>query len=73
MTRGRVIQEINSNLVKLVKLKYPWMKEIPNQWPQLIHYLEQYRPLIRSQLVRWVKPDAGWFKCNTDGASRGNP
>ncbi|KAG5595459.1 hypothetical protein H5410_036691 [Solanum commersonii] len=29
MTKWKVIQEINSNLVKLVKLKYPWIKRVP--------------------------------------------
>ncbi|KAK4713391.1 hypothetical protein R3W88_019298 [Solanum pinnatisectum] len=28
---------------------------------------------IYYQLVKWEKPKIGWFKCNTDGASRGNP
>lgn len=23
--------------------------------------------------VNWYKPPCGWFKCNSDGASRGNP
>ncbi|WMV30097.1 hypothetical protein MTR67_023482 [Solanum verrucosum] len=72
MTKWKVIQEINSNLVKLVKLKYPWIKVIPNQWPQLVQHFEQYRPLIKSQVVIWRKPEIGWLKCNTDGACRGN-
>uniref|UniRef100_M1CNL3 Non-LTR retroelement reverse transcriptase n=1 Tax=Solanum tuberosum TaxID=4113 RepID=M1CNL3_SOLTU len=73
MTKWKVIQEINSNLVKLVKLKYPWINVIPNQWPQLVQYFEQYRPLIKSQVVIWRKPEIGWLKCNIDGACRGNP
>lgn len=48
MTKERVIQNIKSNLLKLVNLIYPWLKDIVNQWPQMIYYLEQYRPLIWS-------------------------
>lgn len=25
------------------------------------------------KLVGWVKPNSGWVKLNTDGASKGNP
>lgn len=35
--------------------------------------LEQYNPRISSTVVRWFTPPEGWLKCNTDGASRGNP
>jgi len=73
MTKWKVIQEINSNLVKLVKLKYPWIKVIPNHLSQLVQQFEQYRPIIKSQVVIWKKPEIGWLKCNTDGACRGNP
>ncbi|KAL0349756.1 UNVERIFIED_CONTAM: putative ribonuclease H protein [Sesamum radiatum] len=27
----------------------------------------------RISIVKWIKPDRGWFKLNTDGASKGNP
>lgn len=28
--------------------------------------------MVHSKIVKWVPP-MGWLKCNTDGASRGNP
>ncbi|KAL6543520.1 hypothetical protein OROHE_010142 [Orobanche hederae] len=31
------------------------------------------RPVYKIIPVRWLKPAAGWWKLNTDGASRGNP
>ncbi|KAL6582730.1 hypothetical protein OROMI_004808 [Orobanche minor] len=31
------------------------------------------RPVYKIIPVRWLKPGAGWWKLNTDGASRGNP
>ncbi|KAH0636681.1 hypothetical protein KY289_036596 [Solanum tuberosum] len=27
----------------------------------------------KTHVVRWLRPHMGWWKCNTDGASRGNP
>ncbi|KAK4385617.1 putative ribonuclease H protein [Sesamum angolense] len=27
----------------------------------------------RISIVKWIKPDRGWFKLNTNGASKGNP
>lgn len=35
--------------------------------------MERYTPLVRSKLVKWTPSPRGWFKCNTDRASRGNP
>ncbi|XP_059290876.1 uncharacterized protein LOC132044416 [Lycium ferocissimum] len=32
-----------------------------------------YRPLICTKTVYWKFPFERWYKCNTDGASRGNP
>ncbi|XP_060170595.1 uncharacterized protein LOC132601532 [Lycium barbarum] len=69
----KVIHGINYNLQQLVKTLYPWLRQVPDEWPKLVKYLEDYRPRIAYKMVQWQFPDAGWFKCNTDGASRGNP
>ncbi|XP_060183039.1 uncharacterized protein LOC132612993 [Lycium barbarum] len=73
MSSHRVIYDINLNLIQLAKTRYPWMTNFPNSWPQLVQHLEQYRPHIQYILVQWISPPAGWYKCNSDGASRGNP
>ncbi|KAG5581003.1 hypothetical protein H5410_051630, partial [Solanum commersonii] len=31
------------------------------------------KPVVYSNIVIWVPPSIGWLKCNTGGASRGNP
>ncbi|KAL6570167.1 hypothetical protein OROMI_014681 [Orobanche minor] len=31
------------------------------------------RPFFRCCPVRWIRPQAGWWKLNTDGEARGNP
>ncbi|CAA7051415.1 unnamed protein product [Microthlaspi erraticum] len=31
------------------------------------------KPLREERMIRWIQPQTGWVKLNTDGASRGNP
>ncbi|XP_060183096.1 uncharacterized protein LOC132613054 [Lycium barbarum] len=69
----RVVHEINNNLFYLAKMRYPWLINIPFIWPDLIDFLENYNPSIICNIVHWKFPYNRWFKCNTDGASRGNP
>lgn len=52
MNTGKVIYEININLLNLVKLRRSWLREIPAQFPQLVLYLKGYKTDIRYQLVR---------------------
>ncbi|KAH0740035.1 hypothetical protein KY290_033078 [Solanum tuberosum] len=35
--------------------------------------LDGYMPTFTSKWVRWNLPIEGWWKVNTDGASKGNP
>ncbi|KAH0669287.1 hypothetical protein KY285_023446 [Solanum tuberosum] len=39
----------------------------------MVALLEVYKLAFQTQVVRWLMPHVGWWKCNTDGASRGNP
>ncbi|XP_060194905.1 uncharacterized protein LOC132624092 [Lycium barbarum] len=73
MSTDKVLYRINYNLHNLVRDVYPWLKEVPHDWPQLIKFLEGVRSTSSIRLVHWNYPRVGWFKCNTDGASRGNP
>ncbi|KAG5596777.1 hypothetical protein H5410_038009 [Solanum commersonii] len=58
----------------LVKVRYSWLKEIPNTWPLLVKHLEEYTPLNCCKVVTWkLSSRGGFFKCNTDGCSKGNP
>ncbi|WMV31014.1 hypothetical protein MTR67_024399 [Solanum verrucosum] len=58
---------------RLIKANYPWLKNIPLQWSGMFDLLQRYRPTLFYHIVRWTRPKEGWVKCNTDGASRGNP
>ncbi|XP_075097910.1 uncharacterized protein LOC142175230 [Nicotiana tabacum] len=44
-----------------------------HEWPDLIKFLEVYKPYVVTKRVIWQFPFGSFFKCNRDGASRGNP
>ncbi|XP_059295472.1 uncharacterized protein LOC132048805 [Lycium ferocissimum] len=73
MSKYKVLYDINLNLVQLARTKHPWMKNLSNSWPHLVQQPEDYRPQMIFTLVQWTSPPQGWFKCNSDGASKGNP
>lgn len=70
---SRVIHEVNKILYYLARVRYPWQPRIPLLWPQMINFFENYKPYVVTKRVIWQFPYEGWFKCNTDRASRGNP
>lgn len=70
---NRVIHEVNKTLHNLARMIYPWLANIPPLWPDMIAFLEGYKPYVVTKRVSWHSPYEGWFKCNTDGASKGNP
>ncbi|XP_019234078.1 PREDICTED: uncharacterized protein LOC109214596 [Nicotiana attenuata] len=70
---SRVIHEVNKTLYYMAKVRYPWLPRIPLLWPEMIKFFENYKPVVVTKRVTWQFPYEGWFKCNTDGASRGNP
>ncbi|XP_059291999.1 uncharacterized protein LOC132045436 [Lycium ferocissimum] len=43
------------------------------RWSTLVQSLQNYSPRTKVIHVKWEPPELGWVKCNTDGASRGNP
>nr|XP_016504630.1 PREDICTED: uncharacterized protein LOC107822596 [Nicotiana tabacum] len=70
---SRVIHEVNKTLYYLAKVRYPWLQGIPMLWPEMIRFFENYKPVVVTRRVTWTLPYDKWYKCNTDGASRGNP
>ncbi|WMV29180.1 hypothetical protein MTR67_022565 [Solanum verrucosum] len=71
-TIKKVIWDISNTIKNFIEMKFK-CTIIPNTWPQMVALLEVYRPVFQTQVVRWLMPPVGWWKCNTDGASRGNP
>ncbi|KAH0653551.1 hypothetical protein KY289_031229 [Solanum tuberosum] len=47
-------------------------KDIPSTWPLMVALLDDFRPCFNTRCVRWYPPNEGWWKVNTDGASKGN-
>lgn len=70
---NRLVYQVNTNIWQLVIAKYSKMQNIPSQWPEIIIYLDNYKPRIYHRLVHCRPSDIGTIKCNTDGASKGNP
>lgn len=65
--------EINKNMFLLAKYNYPCLKCLPITWTDLVKFFEKYTPTLCFKIVRWIPPFLGSFKCNSDGASKGNP
>lgn len=38
----------------------------------MVNFLKEYTPRIDCKLVYWKNPKLGMYKCNLDGAARGN-
>ncbi|KAH0754600.1 hypothetical protein KY290_024870 [Solanum tuberosum] len=65
-------QQVLVAVHRLVKMKYSWIT-LPSEWNRIILMLKNYKPQIHWKAVRLELPKQGCIKCNTDGASRGNP
>ncbi|XP_075095364.1 uncharacterized protein LOC142173644 [Nicotiana tabacum] len=73
MSIYRVIHEINRTMHQLARVRYAWIPNIPLLWPDMIQYFEGYKPILITTRVTWQLPFHGCYKCNIDGASKGNP
>lgn len=51
----------------------PAFRRIDYSWDNLVDFLSDYRPKFFYHTVSWELPSVGYLKCNTDGASKGNP
>ncbi|KAK4714142.1 hypothetical protein R3W88_020049 [Solanum pinnatisectum] len=73
MSKHALILNVNRMIPLLVKVRYSWLKEIPNTWPLLVKHLEEYTSSNCCKVVTWKLPSRRIFKCNTDGCSKGKP
>ena len=65
--------EINRNIIMFAQVRYPWLKGIPNNWPMLVKFFEEYTPIIECKVVYWKVPNVGSYKCNSDKSTKVNP
>ncbi|KAK6774845.1 hypothetical protein RDI58_030085 [Solanum bulbocastanum] len=70
---NRRIFQVSATLHNLLVYRFPKMKRLSSNWPELVSELESYIPRLHYRRVCWEFPSGQWIKCNTDGASRGNP
>lgn len=73
MSRYSMLAEINRNIHSLAVVRYPWLHNIPKEWAMMVHFFENYKSVISTRVIYWVPPGIGVYKCNSDGASKGNP
>ncbi|XP_060202278.1 uncharacterized protein LOC132630726 [Lycium barbarum] len=67
-----MVYQVQQTVHHLIGVKYPWFCRIPPDWPVVIDLLSNYKPKLHYCKVLWKMPQYG-LKCNTDGASQGNP
>ncbi|XP_055822179.1 pectin acetylesterase 11-like [Solanum dulcamara] len=72
-TNSSVIYLVLSSIQRLVLHRNPSIRTVPADWKNLIQMLEGGKARVKVTTVRWKLPPSGWYACNTDGASRGNP
>ncbi|XP_060182743.1 uncharacterized protein LOC132612645 [Lycium barbarum] len=72
MNLNIVLYDINMNIHMLCKIQFPGLN-IPTTWQHIVQFFEEYKPTVICRLIKWRRPVSGVFKCNTDGAAKGNP
>ncbi|KAK4717905.1 hypothetical protein R3W88_016243 [Solanum pinnatisectum] len=56
----------------VIRVRFPGIS-IGNSWPNIVNILGNHKPRLYHHIVQWKFPREGQLKCNTDGASKGNP
>ncbi|KAH0746058.1 hypothetical protein KY285_007715 [Solanum tuberosum] len=70
MSYTNLVLKVNTDVWRLAKITYPTLNHLPTSWPEIVQYLEQYRPKLHYLAVIWRPPEKEFLN---DGASRGNP
>ncbi|XP_060170720.1 uncharacterized protein LOC132601662 [Lycium barbarum] len=68
---NRVLYDINLNIYMLCNVQFPGLN-IPSRWHQIVQFFEGYKPTVICRIIKWMRPALGFYKCNTDGAAKGN-
>lgn len=71
-SEARVIWGITDTVLKFIHARFN-VNCSSNSWPHIIAEMEHYRPNFEYRNVKWEPPPNNVLKCNTDGASKGNP
>lgn len=68
-----MLAEITRNIHYLAMVRYPRLRNIPKYWSMIVKFFENYISVQATKLIYRVPPNMGVYKCNLDGASKGNP
>lgn len=69
----KIIFDTTDTIHKFIYTRFSCFQELPRYWPHIVEILERWQPRYSYKMVRWLYPPPDWYKCNTDGASKGNP
>lgn len=58
---------------QIIRVKFPWIKDIGSNWDDLVNKLGSYKPRLYSYAVKWILPEPVKMKCNTNRVAKGNP
>ncbi|KAG5610597.1 hypothetical protein H5410_021878 [Solanum commersonii] len=47
MSTTSMILEIHKNIYLFTKSRYPWLKNVPQNWPLIVKYIERYAQLTK--------------------------
>ncbi|XP_060211852.1 uncharacterized protein LOC132639424 [Lycium barbarum] len=72
VTDARVIYQASTLIQQLVRLRKPGIQHVPHRWPEILQILESFVPRLKVTKVLWEFLVEGVWKCNIDGATRGN-
>ncbi|WMV29043.1 hypothetical protein MTR67_022428 [Solanum verrucosum] len=72
MSHMKLMYQVMHTIVMFMKVRSNF-KYAPYEWSELVQVLQVYTPKLKVRQVLWKPPERGCIKCNTNGASRGNP
>lgn len=73
ISNTKLIYQVMHTLILFLKIKRNNFKYAPYNWSAVLEAINNYSPKVKVFPVLWTTSNEGWFKINTDGASRGNP
>lgn len=65
--------QCHQQISQFIRSIFSWIGNIPNQWVDIVEFLNNYKPKLFYLKVAWKPTHGGRLICNTDGASKGNP
>ncbi|KAG5576475.1 hypothetical protein H5410_056609 [Solanum commersonii] len=56
MSRQAMVRKVNRNIYLMATTRYPWLFNMPTQWPLIVKFLEDYIPILSYKVVKWICP-----------------